>query len=198
MTPQVMWGVFGVVIVAMLVLDLGVLHRRAHEVRVREALFWSAVWIGLALAFMVFVTVTRGHAAGLEFLTCYLIEESLSVDNLFVFLLIFSYFKVPKRLHHKALFWGVVGAIVMRAMFIAAGVAVIQRFEWLVYALGALLVVMGVRMAFSKDKEVHPERNPVLRLFRRLMPVSKDYEGDKFFVRQAGKLLASPLFVVLL
>src|SRR3954470_12945469 len=184
-----MWGVFAVVIVAMLVLDLGVLHRKAHEVRVSEALFWSAVWIGLALAFMVFVTFTRGHAAGLEFLTCYLIEESLSVDNLFVFLLIFSYFKVPRRLHHKALFWGVVGAIVMRAVFIAAGVAVIRRFEWLVYGLGALLVIMGIRIAFSKDTEVHPERNPVLRLFRRIMPVSQDYHGDKFFLKQGKRLV---------
>jgi tellurite resistance protein TerC len=182
----------------MMVLDLGILHRQAHEVKVREALLWSAVWIGLALAFLVLVVVTRGRQVGLEFLTCYLIEESLSVDNLFVFLVLFTYFKVPRRLHHKALFWGIVGAIVMRAGFIAAGVAVISRFEWLVYGLGALLIVMGIRMSVAKEQEVHPEKNPVLRLFTRFFPVTKDYAEDRFFVRQAGKLVATPLFIVLL
>jgi tellurite resistance protein TerC len=193
-----LWGIFAVVIVVMLALDLGVLNRRAHEVKVREALTWSAIWIGLALGFFVLVYVTRGQQTALEFLTCYLIEESLSVDNLFVFLLLFSYFRVPAALHHKALFWGIVGAIVMRALFIAAGVAVIERFEWLIYVLGALLVVMGIRMAVSKDKEVHPERNPVLRIFRRFFRTTPDYVEDRFFVRQAGRLFATPLFVVLL
>src|SRR5258705_9619030 len=193
-----LWAVFGTVIVTMLVLDLGVLHRRPHEVRVREALLWSGVWIGLALAFFGLVSVTRGPGAGLEFLTCYLIEESLSVDNLFVFLVLFTYFKVPDRLQHKALFWGIAGAIVMRAGFILAGVAVIQRFHWLVYLLGGMLIVMGIRMAVVKEQSVHPERNPVLKLFRKFFPVTEDYAESRFFVRQAGRLLATPLFVVLL
>src|SRR5262245_24676822 len=131
-----LWAIFGIVVLTMMVLDLGVLHRQPHEVRLREALLWSGVWVGVAFAFMVLVWVTRGRQVGLEFLTCYLIEESLSIDNLFVFLVLFTYFKVPRRFHHKALFWGIVGAIVMRAAFIAAGVAVISRFEWLVYGLG--------------------------------------------------------------
>jgi len=193
-----LWAVFGAVVVAMMVLDLGVLHRRAHEVRVREALLWSAVWVGLALGFWVLVLFTRGPQSGLEFLTCYLIEESLSVDNLFVFLVLFTYFKVPRRLHHKALFWGIIGAIMMRAGFIAAGVAVITKFEWLVYALGGLLIVMGIRMSVAKEQEVHPDKNPVLRLFTRFFPVTADYVGDGFFTRQAGKLVATPLFIVLL
>lgn len=193
-----LWWVFGIVLVVMLALDLGILNRRPHAITLKEALSWSAVWIGLAFAFMVLVYFTRGQQAALEFLTCYLIEESLSVDNLFVFLVLFSYFHVPKELHHKALFWGIVGAIVMRAIFIATGVAIISRFEWLIYILGAMLIWLGVRMAFSKDQEVHPEKNPVLRIFRKLMPVTKDYVDGKFFVRTAGKLFATPLFVVLL
>jgi len=147
---------------------------------------------------MALVTRFRGTRTGLEFLTTYLIEESLSVDNLFVFLVIFTYFRVPSRLHHKALFWGIIGAVALRALFIVAGVAVIHRFEWLVYLLGALLVVMGVRMRVRSEREIHPERNPVLRLFRRLFPVTGDYEGDHFFIRRAGRVFATPLFVVLL
>ena len=193
-----LWAVFSVVIVAMLALDLGVLHRRPHEVKLREALTWSAVWIALAMAFMVMVYFWRGSHVALEFLTCYLIEESLSVDNLFVFLVIFSYFNVPKHLHHKVLFWGIVGAVVMRAAFIVAGVAVLARFEWLVYVLGGLLIVTGIRMATHQDQDIHPERNPVLRIFRRFFPVTEGYEGNRFFVRKAARTLATPLFVVLL
>src|SRR5690349_2074655 len=166
-----LWAVFGSVVVAMLALDLGVLHRNPHEVRLREALSWSAVWIGLAFGFLGLVYWWRGHQVALEFLTCYLIEESLSVDNLFVFLVIFSYFNVPKHLHHKVLFWGIVGAVVMRGVFIVVGVAVIERFEFLIYVLGALLIVTGVRMAFHQEQDIHPERNPVLRIFRRFFRV---------------------------
>jgi tellurite resistance protein TerC len=193
-----LWTIFGVVILAMLVLDLGVLHRKAHEVRVREALTWAAVWIGLAMGFMVLVYFWRGPRTALEFLTCYLIEESLSIDNLFVFLVIFSYFRVPPRYHHKALFLGNIGAVVMRAVFIGAGVAVIERFEWLIFILGGLLVVTGVRMGVHQEREIHPERNPVLRVFRKILPVTPHYHEDRFFVRQAGRLFATPLFVVLL
>lgn len=193
-----LWAVFTIVIVAMLALDLGVLQRTPHEVKLREALTWSAVWIALAMAFMVMVYFWRGPQVALEFLTCYLIEESLSVDNLFVFLVIFSYFNVPKHLHHKVLFWGIVGAVVMRAAFIVAGVAVLERFEWLVYVLGGLLIVTGIRMGTHQDQEIHPERNPVLRIFRRYFPVTEGYEGNSFFVRKAARTLATPLFVVLL
>lgn len=195
---MLLWVVFTIVIVAMLALDLGVLQRTPHEVKLREALTWSAVWIGLAMAFLVLVYFWRGQQVALEFLTCYLIEESLSVDNLFVFLVIFSYFNVPKHLHHKVLFWGIVGAVVMRAAFIVAGVAVLERFEWLVYVLGALLIVTGIRMAAHQDQEIHPERNPVLRIFRRYFPVTEGYEGNSFFVRKAARTLATPLFVVLI
>ena len=193
-----LWTVFAIVVLAMLALDLGVLHRNPHEVKLREALTWSAVWIGLALAFLVLVYAWRGQRVSLEFLTCYLIEESLSVDNLFVFLVIFSYFNVPKHLHHKVLFWGIVGAVVMRAAFIVVGVAVIERFAWLIYVLGGLLIVTGIRMAMPGEREIHPERNPVLRLFRRMFPVTDDYDGDRFFVRRAARIFATPLFVVLL
>ena len=193
-----LWAIFAIVVLAMLVLDLGVLHRQPHEVKVREALLWSAAWIGLALGFLGLVIAVRGTRVGLEFLACYLVEESLSVDNLFVFLVLFTYFKVPAALHHKALFWGIAGAIVTRGAFIAAGVAVISRFAWLGYVLGGLLVVMGIRMGFSKEREVHPERNPVLKLFRRIFPVTGDYADGRFFVRQAGRTFATPLFVVLL
>lgn len=193
-----LWAVFAVVVAGMLVLDLFVLHRNPHEVRVREAVLWSGIWIGLALGFMGLVAWQRGRDTALEFLTCYLIEESLSVDNLFVFLVIFTYFSVPKRYQHKALFWGILGAVVMRAAFILLGVELIKRFEWLVYLLGGLLVVTGVRMAFEKERKIEPERNPVLRIFRKVMPVTKTYEGDRFFIRREGRRWATPLFVVLL
>ncbi len=193
-----LWLVFGLVVVAMLAVDLGVLHRKAREVRLREALAWVGVWVGLALLFMVLVWVTRGQRVALEFLTCYLIEKSLSVDNLFVFLVIFSYFNTPSHLHHKCLFWGIIGAVILRAIFIAVGVAAIQRVEWLVYVLGVLLVVTGIRLGLQKDRDVHPERNPVLRLFRRVFPVSEHYDGTRFFVRRVGRMVATPLFVVLI
>ena len=193
-----LWLVFGLVVVAMLAVDLGVLHRKAREVRLREALAWVGVWVGLALLFMVLVWVTRGQRVALEFLTCYLIEESLSVDNLFVFLVIFSYFNTPSHLQHKCLFWGIIGAVILRGIFIAVGVAAIQRVEWLVYVLGVLLVVTGIRLGLQKDRDVHPERNPVLRLFRRVFPVSENYDGNRFFVRRVGRMVATPLFVVLI
>jgi len=195
---MLLWAVFTIVIVAMLALDLGVFHRRPHEIRLREALTWSVVWISLAMAFLVLVYFWRGPRVALEFLTCYLIEESLSVDNLFVFLVIFSYFNVPKALHHRVLFWGIVGAVVMRAVFIVVGVTVIERFEWVVYALGALLIVTGIRMAIHEERDIHPERNPVLLLVRRFIPVSANYVEGHFFTRQGARLVATPLFVVLL
>ncbi|HTR66240.1 MAG TPA: TerC family protein, partial [Terriglobales bacterium] len=190
------WILFNLFVAAMLALDLGVFHRRAHAVKFREALTWSAMWIALAAAFALLVFFWHGRTAALEFVTGYVIELSLSVDNLFVFLLIFRYFKVSGELQHKVLFWGILGALVMRAVFILLGVGLIRKFHWIVYVFGALLVYSGIKLFFQENAEIHPEKNPVLRLVRRLLPVSKDYEGGKFFVRRPG-LYATPLLVVL-
>ena len=193
-----LWAVFGGLVLVMLVLDLGVFHRRKHEIKFKEAAAWSAVWIGLALAFAGLVWHVRGGHSALEFLTGYIIEESLSVDNLFVFLLIFGYFAVPAKDQHGVLFWGIIGAMVFRAVFILAGVALIQRFEWIIYVFGAVLIYSGIKIGLQKDKEIHPEQNPVVRLCQKLVPVTTSYEGSRFFVRRDGKLLATPLFLVLL
>jgi tellurite resistance protein TerC len=193
-----LWVGFNLFVLAMLALDLGVFHRRAHEIHVREALVWSVVWITLALLFNVVVYFWRGTETALEFLTGYLLEKSLSVDNIFVFLMIFTYFRVPYVHQHKVLFWGIIGALVMRALFIATGVTLIQKFHWVIYIFGIFLIITGIKMATQKDKEIHPERNPVLRLFRRFMPVTPDYEGGRFFVTRHGRYFATPLFVVVL
>ena len=199
MSSQVwMWVAFNVFVLAMLAVDLGVVHRRAHEVTLKEALVWSGIWVALALLFALGVYVWDGSQPALEFLTGYLIEKSLSVDNIFVFVLIFSYFKVPARYQHKVLFWGILGALVMRAIFIFAGIALLQQLHWIIYVFGALLVLTGIKMAMEKDKEIHPDKNPVLKLFRRLVPVTEDYHADHFFVKQAGHYAATPLFIVLL
>jgi tellurite resistance protein TerC len=190
------WILFNVFVVVMLVLDLGVFHRNTHTVKYREALIWSAVWIAMAAIFAVVIYFWHGRTPSLEFVTGYVIELSLSVDNLFVFLLIFRYFQVPPGHQHKVLFWGILGALIMRAIFIAAGVGLIQRFHWIVYVFGAFLVYSGIKLFRQGEAEIHPEKNPVLRLFRRWVPVTKDYEGDKFFVRRTG-LFATPLLVVL-
>ena len=199
MTPQLwLWIGFGVFVLAMLALDLGVFHRKSHIVGMKEALTWSVVWIALALLFNAGVWYWRGPDQGLTFLTGYVVELSLSVDNLFVFLLIFAYFKMPAQYQHKVLFCGILGALVMRAVFIGAGIALIQKFHWIIYVFGAILVISGLKMAFEKDKEVHPEKNPVLRLFRRFMPVTGEYHGGDFFVKREKLRLATPLFIVLL
>src|ERR687888_2768177 len=199
MSSQVwMWVAFNVFVLMMLAVDLGVLHRRAHEVTLKEALVWSGIWIALALLFAIGVYAWYGPQPALEFLTGYLIEKSLSVDNIFVFVLIFSYFKVPARYQHEVLFWGILGALVMRAVFIFAGIALLQRLHWILYVFGALLILTGIKMATEKDKEIHPDKNPVLKLFRRLVPVTEDYHADRFFVKQDGQYTATPLFIVLL
>ncbi len=192
------WAAFNIAIAALLFLDLGVLHRKAKVIPVRAALWQSAAWISLALSFGGLVWWWRGKQSALEFLTGYVIELSLSVDNLFVFLLIFSYFAVPKAFQYRVLLWGVLGAMVMRLTFILAGVALLERFEWLIYIFGAFLIYTAYRVVSSGDHEVHPDRNPILRLFRRIVPITDDYIEDKLFVRQAGRLFATPLFVVLL
>jgi tellurite resistance protein TerC len=191
------WILFNLFVAVMLALDLGVFHRRAHGVRFREALAWSAMWIALAGSFAVLVYFWHGRTPSLEFVTGYVIELSLSVDNLFVFLLIFRYFRVPAEQQHKVLFWGILGALVMRAIFILAGVGLIRRFHWIIYLFGALLVYSGIKFLRQENANIHPEKNPVLRIFRRLMPVTKDYVDGKFFVRQRG-LYATPLLVALL
>jgi tellurite resistance protein TerC len=181
----------------MLALDLGVFNRRSHRIGFREALIWSGVWIALAACFAVFVLYWQGRTPALEFVTGYVIELSLSVDNLFVFLMVFRYFKVADQQQHKVLFWGIVGALVMRGVFILAGVTLIRRFEWITYVFGAMLIYSGYKLLRQGGAEIHPEKNPVLRIFRKFFPVTPDYEGGKFFVRRPG-LYATPLFVVLL
>ena len=181
----------------MLVLDLGVLHRRAHAIKFHEALAWSIVWLALAAGFAVLVYFWHGRTPALEFVTGYVVELSLSVDNLFVFLLIFRYFRVPPNLQHRVLFWGILGALIMRGIFILVGVTLIRRFHFIIYVFGAFLVYTGISLFRETEKDIHPEKNPVLRLFRRWMPVTPDYVGGKFFVRQPG-LYATPLLIVLL
>lgn len=192
------WILFNLFVLAMLALDLGVFHRKAHVVRLKEALGWSVVWICLALLFNLLIYFWLGSETALQFLAGYIIEKSLSVDNLFVFLLIFSYFSVPSVYQHKILFWGILGALIMRAIFIAAGITLIEKFHWMIYLFGGFLIITGIKMAFQKDKELHPEANPVLRLFRRFVPVTDQYHNDHFFVLKEGKRWATPLFVVLL
>lgn len=193
-----LWVLFNLFVVAMLAIDLGVVHRKPQKVELRESLVWSAGWTVLALAFNLLVYHLKGSRAALEFLTGYLIERALSMDNIFVFVLIFSFFAVPAHHQYKVLFWGILGALIMRAVFIVAGVTLMARFHWIIYVFGLLLVVTGVKMAFEKDKEVHPERNPVLKAFRRFVPVTASYKDGRFFVMEAGRRLATPLCVVLI
>jgi tellurite resistance protein TerC len=193
-----LWIGFTVFVAVMLVLDLVVFHRKAHEVSLRESLLWTAVWIGLALAFNGGVYFWFGSERALEFLTGYVIEKALSVDNLFVFLLIFSYFAVPTALQHRVLLWGIVSALILRAVFIFAGAALLQKFHWVIYVFGGILVITAIKLMIQKDEEIHPEKNPVLRLFKKIMPVLADYRGSKFFVVEGGRRYATALFMVLL
>lgn len=203
-----LWLGFNLFVLALLALDLGVFHRQAHVVSVKEAAIWSIVWIGLALLFnaglyFFWNTFSPSSAysnseAALAFFTGYLIEKSLSVDNIFVFVLIFTYFAVPPAYQHRVLFWGIVGALVMRAGLIAIGATLLKEFHWIIYVFGAFLIFTGIKMALHRQEQLQPERNPVIRLFRRLMPVTEEYHGEKFFIRRGGTLLATPLFLVLL
>lgn len=192
------WIGFHILIFSMLAIDLGVFHKKTHRVPVKEAVIWSGVWVSLALIFNVFVFFELGKVKALEFLTGYVIEYSLSVDNIFVFILIFTYFGVKEQYQHKVLFYGILGALIMRGIFIFAGVALINRFHWIVIIFGAFLVFTGIKMLFSKDTEVDPERNPIVRFFKRFLPVTHSLYGDKLFVMENHRLHATPLFLVLL
>lgn len=193
-----LWIVFNIFVLIMLAIDLGVFHRREHEVTIKESLLWTAFWIFLSLVFNVGIWYYMGKGPALNYLTGYLIEKSLSVDNIFVFLLIFTYFRVEPKYQHKVLFWGILGALVMRFAFIMVGVSLIQEFHWIIYIFGAFLVYTGIKLALEKDKEVHPEKNPILKLTRRFIPITKDYHGSKFFIRKMGRTIATPMFVVLI
>lgn len=193
------WIVFNAVIFSMLILDLTVINKKAHTIALKEALIWSGVWIALALIFNIFVLIEFGKTKALEFLTGYVIEYSLSIDNIFVFILIFTYFSVKPQYQHKILFWGILGALIMRGIFIFAGVALINRFHWIVIIFGAFLIFSGLKMLFQKDEiSVDPEKNGLVRLFRKFLPVTETLHGDSLFVRQNNRLIATPLFLVLL
>jgi tellurite resistance protein TerC len=192
------WGVFLLVVIAMLMVDLGVFHRKAHVLSMREATIWSIVWVVVALVFNAIVWVWLGHQKALEFFTGYLVEKALSADNIFVFAVLFNYFAVPPEYRHRVLFWGVLGAIVFRLTFILAGTALLKKFHWVVYIFGIIVIVSGIKLLMRKDGEIDPERNPVLRLARRFLPITPNYHGQKFFVRLNGKFMATPLALVLL
>jgi tellurite resistance protein TerC len=191
------WISFIAVVLVLLSIDLGIFQRKAHEVRFKEAAGWSLAWIVLSLSFGFWIYHNFGRQPGLEFFAGYLIEYALSVDNIFVFILVFSYFAVPARFHHRVLFWGILSALVMRAAFIVAGAALISAFHWVLYIFGAFLVFTGGKLLFQGDTEVKPEHNPVVRLFRKIMPMTTGFESGKFFLREKGKLLATPLALVL-
>ena len=193
-----LFGGFSVFVVVMLALDLTVFHRNAHSVRVREAVIWYGIWVGLAVLFNIGIFVWMGADKGNEFLTAYVIELSLSVDNIFVFLIVFSSFGVPPEYRHRVLFLGILGAVVMRGLFIATGVALLENFSWLIFLFGGFLVFTGVKLAIRRDEEVQPDQNPVMKLAKRFLPVTSEFEGQKFFVRRAGKWFVTPLFMVLI
>jgi len=193
-----LWVGFNAFVLAMLALDLGVFHRKAHVVTFRESISWTVVWITLALIFNFGILHFMGPQKGLEFFTGYVIEKSLSVDNVFVFALLFSYFAVPPIYQHKVLFWGIIGALIMRATMIFLGAALIEQFTWIIYIFGAFLILTGIKMIVKREEEIHPERNPLVRWFKKLMPVTNEYREDRFFVREKGILMATPLFIVLI
>ncbi len=197
MSERLILVLFNLFILLLLAVDLGIIQRRAHFPTMKEALGWSLAWIGLALLFNVFVFFELGKTKALEFLAGYLVEQALSVDNVFVFIVILAYFAVPRDDQHKVLFWGVLSAIILRALFIVLGAALVAKFHWILYILGLFLVFTAVKLALQKETEVHPERNPAVRFARRFFPMTDKYEGGRFFVRAGGKKLMTPLFLVL-
>ena len=192
-----LWAGFIAFVLAMLALDLGVFHRKSHAVSLKEAAVWSGVWISLAAVFNGLIYWMFGPTLGLEFTTGYLIEKALSVDNIFVILVLFTYFRVPSEYQHRVLFWGILGALVMRAIFVFAGAALLSKFHWMIYVFGALLVVTGFKMLRSGDEQVDPDKNPLIRLVRRVLPLTPEFHGEKFFVRDGVKWVGTPLFLCL-
>jgi tellurite resistance protein TerC len=197
-TPIIFWIIFNAFVFIMLALDLGVFHRKSHEVSVKEALTWTFVWICLAMIFNVIIYFWRGQQQALEYFTGYLVEKALSVDNIFVFIMIFSYFQVPSKYQHKILFWGIIGALIMRVIFIFAGVALLAKFHFTIYIFGALLIFTGIKMFNHSNARIDPDKNPVLKFFKKFMPVTPTLHGDKFFTKIDGKRFATPLFLVLI
>lgn len=192
------WIGFNLFLLVMLALDLGVFHKKAKEVKVKEALIWSAVWIGLALLFNAVLYFYKGEEAALQFLTGYLIEKSLSIDNIFVFILIFSFFQVPAAYQHRVLFWGILGALIMRAIFIATGISLLEQFHWIIYVFGAFLLITGIKIAVNKGTSINPENNFVVKIFRKFFRVTNEYHGSKFWIKENGVRTATPLFLSLL
>lgn len=192
------WGGFNLLVLVMLAIDLGFFHRKDHKISIKEGLVWSVIWIVVALLFNVIVYFWEGDAKALQFFTGYLIERSLSIDNIFVFLLIFTYFGVPDKFQYKVLFWGIIGALLMRGLFIGIGALLIAKFHWVIYIFGAFLVYTGIKMGLAGDTKIEPEKNPVLRFVRRFVPLTENYGEGRFFVKEAGKRLGTPLFVVLI
>ncbi|MBX7042516.1 MAG: TerC family protein [Ignavibacteria bacterium] len=197
-TDLLLWIGFSVFLIIMLALDLGVFHKESHVVEFKEAMIWSGIWVGLAVLFNIGVFYYFGEVKGLEFMTGYLVEKSLSVDNVFVIALIFTYFSVPRQYQHRVLFWGVIGALVMRAILIAVGATLIREFAWIIYIFGAFLVFTGFKMYFQKNEGIDPDKNPVVRFFKKFIPVTDEYNKEKFFLIKNGKRFATPLFIVLL
>lgn len=194
----ILWIGFNAFVLIMLALDLGVFHRKSHEVTVKEALTWTSIWITLAMLFNLFVFYYFDKEKAVEFFTGYVIEKSLSVDNIFVIIMIFSYFNVPKTYQHKVLFWGILGALVMRVIFIFAGIELIHKFHWLIYIFGGFLIFTGIRMVTASDVKLDPEKNPLIKFVRRFFPVTPTFVGDKFFTKIDGKRWLTPLFLVVI
>ncbi len=192
-----LWIGFNVFVLVMLAIDLGIFHKEAHEVKFKEAITWTLVWISLALIFNIGIYLYRGEQAAVEFFVGYLIEKSLSVDNIFVFLLIFNFFKVPGRYQHKVLFWGILGALIMRAIFIFAGITLIEKFHWMIYVFGGFLILTGIKMALPKKDEIDLEKTLIIRVLKRVLPITPHYHGDKFFIQDKARWVATPLFVTL-
>jgi len=197
-TPLIFWIIFNAFVLIMLALDLGVFHRKSHEVTVKEALIWTFAWIFLALIFNVIIYFWRGQQQALEYFTGYLVEKALSVDNIFVFIMIFTYFQIPAKYQHKVLFWGIIGALIMRVIFIFAGVALLEKFHFTIYIFGALLIFSGIKMFNHSNSIIDPDKNPVIKFFKKFMPVSDTLHEDKFFTKIDGRRVATPLFLVLI
>ena len=197
-TPIIFWILFNVFVLLMLALDLGVFHRKTHEVSLKEALIWTFIWVSLALIFNAIIFYWRGRQQALEFFTGYLVEKALSVDNIFVFIMIFTYFQIPSKYQHKVLFWGIIGALLMRVIFIFAGVALIEKFHFTIYIFGALLIYTGYKMFYHNNAKIEPDKNPLIRFFKKFMPVTPLLQEDNFFVKLDGKRYATPLFLVLI